>query len=191
MSVRELRINNFDIEGQFSVTLRGYQGRVAFVVFTANTCQHCPAMMDAVRRSAQAFGGSVDFAYMNLESDTAVGQFLTSVSTKTSTPITTVPAAVLYVDGAPHSVYNGVHTHEAVHRFIVEAVKQPQQQQPTDYGRTPDYGQQWGAYHPHASPPHAPELRRQQPPPQQQPPQESCTGHECYLTFNNAYNKTS
>lgn len=138
---------------------------VSLVLFFSKQCVHCGAVFPIFKELSQSMGGC-QFALLNVSTYYSVAQ----MSQKTISPITHVPFIVLYVNGRPFMKYNGAKTYKDISNFVTEVLSRIQSKKNFTTMKIE---------HEDDIPEYSVGI----------PFNMVCEGEQCYLTFNEAYQK--
>lgn len=146
-SITFLNSHNFVVAGTRQKTLGiNIQGNI-FVFFKMDGCKNC-AQFEPIFAQLAKQEDRVTCALLNITQNREVVMW----ARETSTPITSVPILILYVDGRPHAKFNGTKNIPSIRKFITNALSadssrasqqqfMPQHQQPAAHNMSPNmYG---------------------------------------------------
>lgn len=118
-----LRSNDFNIQqGTNGKILTTNISGFSLVLFYSTQCVHCQNFIPVFKKLPSSIGGC-QFAMINVSQN----RDCVTMSRETITPITEVPYILLYIDGKPYMRYKGPHEMSKISTFIMEVVKNIQE----------------------------------------------------------------
>jgi thiol-disulfide isomerase/thioredoxin len=119
MSVNQLSSKNFSLTNTGRTkNLNINLGGVVLCFFKMDSCPGCNSF-DPIFRQLSLENQNISYAIINLTSS----RDIVTMSRDSTTPITSVPFLLLFINGNPHAKYNGQKTITALKSFINKALQ--------------------------------------------------------------------